>query len=124
MNPARAFGPAVVEWSWDDHCTVYNTLLCVALGENVVGVCSFRVALRLLEGVWWVGPIVGGVVAGVTYEYLFMQRKHGRYASQIQHLNTSAHVLNCVCAFAPTRPRGVPSTSGDNHRHKKKRKIK
>lgn len=69
MNPARAFGPAVVEWSWDDHW------------------------------VWWVGPIVGGVVAGVTYEYLFMQRKHGR-------------------------PRGVPSTSGDNHRHKKKRKIK
>lgn len=32
-------------------------------------------------GVWWVGPIAGGVAAGTTYEYLFMQRTHARYAS-------------------------------------------
>ncbi len=79
MNPARAFGPAVVEWRWDDHCMLTIPSLSCNL-PCVVGVCSFHGLGWLLAGVWWVGPIVGGVVAGVTYEYLFMQRKHGRCA--------------------------------------------
>lgn len=43
MNPARAFGPALLSGSWDDHLT------------------------------WWIGPIIGGVVAGLLYHYVFSE---------------------------------------------------
>ncbi|PKN80702.1 MAG: aquaporin [Chloroflexi bacterium HGW-Chloroflexi-9] len=43
MNPARAFGPALLSGSWDDHL------------------------------VWWIGPIIGGVVAGLLYHYVFSE---------------------------------------------------
>jgi len=61
MNPVRAFGPAVINNSWHNHY------------------------------VYWVGPLIGGVLGGVSYEYLFMRR-----------------------LFA--RPKGVPSLSGDHHK--------
>ncbi|RUS88317.1 hypothetical protein EGW08_003888, partial [Elysia chlorotica] len=41
MNPARSFGPALIADHWDDHW------------------------------VFWVGPLVGGLVAGLLYEYIF-----------------------------------------------------
>jgi len=41
MNPARAFGPALVSGAWDDHL------------------------------VWWIGPIIGAVLAAVVYHYVF-----------------------------------------------------
>jgi len=43
MNPARAFGPALLSGSWDDHLA------------------------------WWIGPIIGGVVAGLLYHYVFSE---------------------------------------------------
>lgn len=43
MNPARAFGPALVSGTWDDHL------------------------------VWWIGPLVGGVAAGLLYHYVFAE---------------------------------------------------
>lgn len=45
MNPARTFGPAVVNGIWDDHL------------------------------VYWIGPIIGAVVAALLYHYVFMDRE-------------------------------------------------
>ncbi|XP_063440089.1 aquaporin-like [Mytilus trossulus] len=41
LNPARSFGPAVVKNSWENHW------------------------------VFWIGPLVGGSVAAILYEYFF-----------------------------------------------------
>jgi len=43
MNPARAFGPALAAHHWTNH------------------------------GVYWVGPLFGGVVAGVLYDRLYLR---------------------------------------------------
>lgn len=44
MNPARTFGPALASGFWKDHL------------------------------VYWIGPVVGGVVAGIAYEGIFAER--------------------------------------------------
>ena len=41
MNPARAFGPALVDNTWGDHL------------------------------VWWIGPVIGAVLAALAYHYIF-----------------------------------------------------
>ncbi len=42
MNPARSFGPALVQWHWDWHL------------------------------LYWLGPIAGGVVAALVYHHLLL----------------------------------------------------
>lgn len=49
MNPAASFGPALVGWSWENHW------------------------------VYWVGPLVGGGLAGFLYEFVFVS--YNRYHS-------------------------------------------
>jgi MIP family channel proteins len=44
LNPARAFGPALVSSHWNNH------------------------------GVYWVGPLAGGFVAGLLYDALFARK--------------------------------------------------
>lgn len=45
MNPSRAFGPALVAGAWDDHI------------------------------VWWIGPIIGAVAAGLLYHYVLIEEE-------------------------------------------------
>ncbi|KAK1435119.1 hypothetical protein QVD17_00879 [Tagetes erecta] len=46
MNPAVAFGPAVVSWDWANHW------------------------------IYWAGPLIGGGLAGAIYELVFISRTH------------------------------------------------
>jgi aquaporin TIP len=43
MNPARAFGPELVAWDWDN------------------------------AWIWYIGPFAGGVIAAVVYELLYLR---------------------------------------------------
>jgi aquaporin TIP len=45
MNPARAFGPALVGWSWRHHW------------------------------IYWVGPLVGAGLAGALYEFVMVEQR-------------------------------------------------
>ncbi|KAD4384277.1 hypothetical protein E3N88_24445 [Mikania micrantha] len=46
MNPAVAFGPSLVSWSWGNHW------------------------------IYWAGPLIGGGLAGAVYELIFISRTH------------------------------------------------
>ncbi len=45
MNPARSFGPALVAGEWENHW------------------------------IFWVGPLIGGAVAALVYEFVFLRRE-------------------------------------------------
>ncbi|MQL95802.1 hypothetical protein Taro_028475 [Colocasia esculenta] len=51
MNPAVSFGPALVSWEWTNHW------------------------------VYWAGPLVGGALAGLIYEFFFICHTHEPIAS-------------------------------------------
>lgn len=51
MNPAVSFGPALVSWDWTNHW------------------------------VYWAGPLIGGGIAGLIYEFIFMSHNHVPLAS-------------------------------------------
>ncbi|OVA19496.1 Major intrinsic protein [Macleaya cordata] len=51
MNPAVSFGPALVSWDWTNHW------------------------------VYWAGPLIGGGLAGLIYEFIFIDRSHEQLTS-------------------------------------------
>ncbi|PSR95224.1 Aquaporin TIP1-1 like [Actinidia chinensis var. chinensis] len=51
MNPAVSFGPALVSWDWTNHW------------------------------VYWAGPLIGGGIAGLIYEVIFISHNHVPLAS-------------------------------------------
>lgn len=51
MNPAVSFGPALVSWSWENHW------------------------------VYWAGPLIGGGIAGLVYEFFFISHSHEQLPS-------------------------------------------
>ncbi len=51
MNPARAFGPALAQLSWDDHL------------------------------VYWIGPVIGAVAAALAYHYAFAPEEEAATAA-------------------------------------------
>lgn len=51
MNPAVSFGPALVSWSWENHW------------------------------IYWVGPLIGGGIAGLVYEFFFISHSHEQLPS-------------------------------------------
>jgi MIP family channel proteins len=59
MNPARTFGPAVAAGFWDNHL------------------------------VYWIGPIVGGVIAAVLYEFVFINRARAPAPAVLESTETS-----------------------------------
>ncbi|KAE9621801.1 hypothetical protein Lal_00032759 [Lupinus albus] len=46
MNPAVTFGPAIVSWTWTNHW------------------------------IYWAGPLIGGGLAGLIYEVIFINHSH------------------------------------------------
>ncbi|OMP06711.1 Major intrinsic protein [Corchorus capsularis] len=52
MNPARAFGPALVGWRWSNHW------------------------------IYWVGPLIGGGLAGLIYEYMVISEEPPHHTHQ------------------------------------------
>lgn len=69
LNPARSLGPSFVLNKWDNHW------------------------------VYWCGPLVGGVVSGIVYEYVFNSKRHLRKSKD--HLDNdslsihSEEEINC-----------------------------
>ena len=59
MNPARAFGPALVDMNWDNHL------------------------------VYWIGPIVGAVAAALLYHYLFAEDMEPEMEMEMDMAGTS-----------------------------------
>lgn len=45
MNPARSFGPALIAGVWANH------------------------------SIYWIGPLIGGALAAIIYEFIFLRRK-------------------------------------------------
>ncbi|CAL1533969.1 unnamed protein product, partial [Lymnaea stagnalis] len=92
MNTARSFGPALVMGTWDNQWVSYEDVnamvlmlrhtmkntsrqfaleTCLIWSIKLMGNSHANLNTVFVKQVYWVGPMVGGVVAGVLYEHLF-----------------------------------------------------
>jgi len=57
MNPAVSFGPALVSWTWEN------------------------------QWVYWVGPLLGGGLARLIYEFIFIGHHHDLAPAEYQRIS-------------------------------------
>jgi MIP family channel proteins len=72
MNPARSFGPALVGSKWDHHW------------------------------VYWAGPILGGALAGLIYNFAFLSPLRARPAVAVTTTTTTTAAATPTAAHAST----------------------
>ena len=97
MNPARTFGPALISGHWEFHW------------------------------IYWVGPIIGAVIAGLIMQYLYVKKdakeaKKDEKATAQAALYDTSSAREClrVCGLSPANfllmcPDGLPCISSKNH---------
>lgn len=72
MNPARSLGPAIVAGFWENHWVRRppppDQSPSIASRDEVLS--QTRPPLLCLQ-VYWFGPVVGAMLAGVSHDFLF-----------------------------------------------------
>jgi len=71
MNPARSFGPAVILNLWP---VIHKDAAAAAAAALDVTTTTLEpVYVDSFDGHWvyWLGPILGGIVAALVYEFVF-----------------------------------------------------
>ena len=66
MNSARSFGPALLSSTWEFHYVsicYFNLFLIVRM--------MMMMMINYDLKVYWIGPILGGILAGITHKFLF-----------------------------------------------------
>ena len=93
MNPARSFGPAAVGQFWENHWVCYNYQIDYYLVYQHFRVHWGGPSIRIILAVhpfttfsvtfqvYWVGPILGGMCAGMLYQMAFRGTKPEPYLS-------------------------------------------
>lgn len=108
FNPMRSLGPAFVMNKWDAHW----------VSRKIIDNWDFLVYLHIVDDltigllfflqVYWLGPIVGGCLAGILYEFIFnpyrnSQRRKGSIpdgGKQLAFIFVPLLVnLNCLVVF-------------------------
>ena len=83
MNPARSFGPAVITKLWTNHWVSNGT---ISICYPVFLLTSFEILFseycKFYEfQVYWIGPCLGGMCAGIVYQMLFKVKEPTSYSS-------------------------------------------
>ena len=83
MNPARSFGPAVITKLWTNHWVSNGTIfICYPVFLLTSIEILFSEYCKFYEfQVYWIGPCLGGMCAGIVYQMLFKVKEPTSYSS-------------------------------------------
>ncbi|ESO82233.1 hypothetical protein LOTGIDRAFT_170144 [Lottia gigantea] len=73
MNTARSLGPTLVNGHWDKHYLKNQSESCCYLEFHTMRSIDNRPIFnpQSCTKVYWIGPLLGGIVAGLLYENMF-----------------------------------------------------